>query len=169
MRRFLSLVFILLLALSGCGSHQKVSGYQLYFQTDPEAATHGAAISSQSYSGKGEPGVEELFSALMAGPTQSGLVSPFPQGVTLVSWELSDGLLTLNLSEQYGGLADVALTLADYCLVLTMSRLAGVESVQIQSDGHTYHSRSHQTMKADEVLTDQSLPEEVLQSSGEEN
>ena len=75
--------------------------------------------------------MEELFSALMNGPTQKGLVSPFPQGVTLVSWELSDGLLTLNLSEQYGGLADVSLTLADYCLVLTMSQLAGVESVQI--------------------------------------
>ena len=76
--------------------------------------------------------MEELFAALMAGPTQNGLVSPFPQGVTLLSWELSDGLLTLNLSEQYGGLADVSLALADYCLVLTMSQIAGVDSVQIR-------------------------------------
>ena len=87
----------------------------------------------------------------------------------LQSWELEDGLLTLNFSEQYGGLADISLTLADYCLVLTLSQVEGVDTVQIQSAGHTYHSRSHQTMKADEVLTDQSLPEEVLQSSGEEN
>lgn len=157
MRRTLSLLLLLLFLLSGCGSSRSSGGYQLYFQTDPEASTHGAAISSQSYSGKGEPGVEELFSALMAGPTQKGLITPFPQGVTLVSWELSDGLLTLNLSEQYGGLADVTLTLADYCLVLTMSQIAGVESVQIQSDGHTYHSRSHQTMTAQEAVLDPTL------------
>ena len=106
---------------------------------------------------------------LLAGPTQGGLVSPFPQGLSLQSWELEDGLLTLNFSEQYGGLADISLTLADYCLVLTLSQVEGVDTVQIQSAGHTYHSRSHQTMKADEVLTDQSLPEEVLHPSDEEN
>ena len=53
--------------------------------------------------------------------------------------------------------------------MLTLSQVEGVDTVQIQSAGHTYHSRSHQTMKADEVLTDQSLPEEVLRSSDEEN
>ena len=43
------------------------------------------------------------------------------------------------------------------------------QTLGVDFAGHTYHSRSHQTMKADEVLTDQSLPVEVLQSSGEEN
>lgn len=162
MRRACALLLVLLLALTACKTSFKNGGYQLYFRVDPESTTHGAAISSQAYPGKEEPGVEELFSALMNGPTQKGLVSPFPQGVTLVSWELSDGLLTLNLSEQYGGLADVSLTLADYCLVLTMSQLAGVESVQIQSDGHTYHSRSHQSMTAQEAILDPTLlPEQA--------
>ena len=156
MRRILSLL-LLLLVLSGCGASRSGEGFQLYFQTDPESSAHGTAISSQPYSGKGEPGVEELFAALMNGPTHKGLISPFPQGLSLVSWELSDGLLTLNLSEQYGGLADVSLTLADYCLVLTMSQIAGVESVQIQSDGHTYHSRSHQTMTSQEAVLDPTL------------
>lgn len=160
MRRIISLLLLLLLVLPGCRTSRNGEGFQLYFRTDPEATSHGAAISSQPYSGKGEPGVEELFSALMNGPTQKGLVSPFPQGVTLVSWELSDGLLTLNLSEQYGGLADISLTLADYCLVLTMSQIAGVESVQIQSDGHTYHSRSHQTMTFQEAVLDPTLTPE---------
>ena len=157
MRRFFALLLVLMLALSGCGGKSGGSGYQLYFWVDPETATHGPALAGQSWSGKGEPGVEELFAALMAGPTQKGLVSPFPQGASLIRWELSDGLLTLNLSEQYGGLADVSLTLADYCLVLTMSQLPGVESVQIQSDGHTYHSRSHQTMTPDEAVLDHTL------------
>ena len=163
MRRVFVLLLVLLLTLSGCKTSSKNGGYQLYFRVDPETATHGAAIAGQNYPGREEPGVEELFAALMAGPTQNGLVSPFPQGVTLLSWELSDGLLTLNLSEQYGGLADVSLALADYCLVLTMSQIAGVDSVQIQSDGHTYHSRSHQTMTSQEAVLDPAwLPQETL-------
>ena len=170
-RLLLSLVLALSLLLAGCGSSGESSGVLLYFCTDPNdhSQLHGPAIQSQPYAGPSGPGVEELVNALLAGPTQDGLVSPFPQGLSLQSWDLEDGLLNLNFSEQYGGLADISLTLADYCLVLTLSQVEGVDTVQIQSAGHTYHSRSHQTMKADEVLTDQSLPEEVLQSSGEEN
>ena len=167
----LSLVLALSLLLAGCGTGRESSGALLYFCTDPNdhSQLHGPAIQSQPYLGPSGPGVEELVSALLAGPTQDGLVSPFPQGLSLQSWALEDGLLTLNFSEQYGGLAEISLTLADYCLVLTLSQVEGVDTVQIQSAGHTYHSRSHQTMKADEVLTDQNLPEEVLHPSDEEN
>ena len=170
-RLLLSLAVSLALLLPRCGTGGENSGVLLYFCTDPNdhSQLHGPAIQSQPYLGPSGPGVEELVNALLAGPTQGGLVSPFPQGLSLQSWELEDGLLTLNFSEQYGGLADISLTLADYCLVLTLSQVEGVDTVQIQSAGHTYHSRSHQTMKADEVLTDQSLPEEVLHPSDEEN
>ena len=161
-RLLLSLVLALSLLLAGCGSSGESSGVLLYFCTDPNdhSQLHGPAIQSQPYAGPSGPGVEELVNALLAGPTQDGLVSPFPQGLSLQSWELEDGLLTLNFSEQYGGLADISLTLADYCLVLTMSQIAGVESVQIQSDGHTYHSRSHQTMTFQEAVLDPTLTPE---------
>ena len=43
-----------------------------------------------------------------------------------------------------------------------MSQIAGVDSVQIQSDGHTYHSRSHQTMTSQEAVLDPAwLPQET--------
>ena len=156
------------LFLSGCGSTKQNSGVLLYFCTGSQTH-HGPAIQSQPYSGPAGPGVEELVAALLAGPTQEGLVSPFPQGLSLQDWELADGLLTLNFSEQYGGLADVSLTLADYCLVLTLSQIEGVDTVQIQSAGHTYHSRSHQTLKPGEAVLDQTLPEEVLRAAGAES
>lgn len=158
MRRVLcALCLTAALALSGCGPSGGDSGVLLYFCTDAQTH-HGPAIQSQPYTGPSGPGVEELVNALLAGPTQDGLTSPFPQGLSLQSWELEDGLLTLNFSEQYGGLADISLTLADYCLVLTLSQVEGVDTVQIQSAGHTYHSRSHQTLKAEEALLDQTLP-----------
>ena len=153
-----------LLVMTGCQAAPPDSGVSLYFCTSREEH-HGPAIQSQPYLGPAGPGVEELVDALLAGPTQPGLVSPFPQGLSLQSWDLADGLLTLNFSEQYGGLADVSLTLADYCLVLTLSQVEGVDTVQIQSAGHTYHSRSHQTMKPEEAVLDQSLPEDAIQPS----
>ena len=169
MRRVLcALCLTAALALSGCGPSGGDSGVLLYFCTDAQTH-HGPAIQSQPYTGPSGPGVEELVNALLAGPTQDGLVSPFPQGLSLQSWTLEDGLLTLNFSEQYGGLSDISLTLADYCLVLTLSQVEGVDTVQIQSAGHTYHSRSHQTLKAEEALLDQTLPEEALQQTQEED
>ena len=169
MRRVLcALCLTAALALSGCGPSGGDSGVLLYFCTDAQTH-HGPAIQSQPYTGPSGPGVEELVNALLAGPTQDGLTSPFPQGLSLQSWELEDGLLTLNFSEQYGGLADISLTLADYCLVLTLSQVEGVDTVQIQSAGHTYPSRSHQTLKAEEALLDQTLPEEALQQTQEED
>ena len=154
----------LALSLSGCGGSGDSSGVLLYFCADPARGTpHGPAIRSQPYQGSGGAGVEELVDALLSGPTQGGLTSPFPEGLTLQGWSLEDGLLTLSLSEQYGGLADVSLTLADYCLVLTLSQVDGVDAVQIQSAGHTYHSRSHQTMQAEEAILDQ----EALSAPGD--
>ena len=115
-RMLLSLVLALSLLLAGCGTGGESSGVLLYFCTDPNdhSQLHGPAIQSQPYLGPSGPGVEELVSALLAGPTQDGLVSPFPQGLSLQSWALEDGLLTLNFSEQYGGLADISLTTAGW-------------------------------------------------------
>ena len=145
----------LALSLSGCGGSGDSSGVLLYFCADPARGTpHGPAIRSQPYQGPGGAGVEELVDALLSGPTQGGLTSPFPEGLTLQGWSLEDGLLTLSLSEQYGGLAD---------LVLTLSQVDGVDAVQIQSAGHTYHSRSHQTMQAEEAILDQ----EALSAPGD--
>ena len=99
-RTFLALAAALSLLLSSCGGGQRDDGVLLYFRTDPadQSQVHGPAIRSQPYTGPAGPGVEELVDALLAGPTQPGLVSPFPQGLSLQNWELADGLLTLNFS-----------------------------------------------------------------------
>ena len=159
----------LALSLSGCGGSGDSSGVLLYFCADPARGTpHGPAIRSQPYQGPGGAGVEELVDALLSGrdalavmPTGAGKSLCYQ--LPLQGWSLEDGLLTLSLSEQYGGLADVSLTLADYCLVLTLSQVDGVDAVQIQSAGHTYHSRSHQTMQAEEAILDQ----EALSAPGD--
>ena len=95
---------------------------------------------------------EELLRALLLGPKSEGLVSPFPKGVYPGRIDRVGGTVTVRLSEAYSGLSDMALTLADYSIVLTLSQLEGVEAVEIQTAGYPTDYRSHQTLKVEEAL-----------------
>lgn len=154
----LALALILALALSACASREEAEqgGIRLWFPVDDSTAGygHGPALSSQPYEGEAPPQPEALLSALLAGPTQEGLRSPFPRGVALRQCAMDDeqpGVLLVNLSEQYGALTDVSLTLADYCIVLTLSQAEGVEIVEIAAEGRRVSYRSHQQLAAREA------------------
>ena len=164
MKKRVCLALLLVLFLSACGSgkpEQPEDGLVLWFRADTEA-NHGPALAKQPYEGEAEP--EDLLAALLAGPTQEGCVSPFPRGVSLVRCQWDEelpGTLTVDLSEQYGALADVSLTLADYCIVLTLSQVKGVEGVEINSAGHSISYRSHQLLSAEEAVLWDDLAEEA--------
>lgn len=158
MRRWLVLLLALALLAAGAGCAREMAGaekegaYLLYFPVDSNQDVYGSALDTQPYGGEAEPGVESLMAALLQGPTQDGLISPFPRNVSLIGWEWKeDGVLHITLSEQYGDLADISLTLADYCIVLTLSQLQGVEGVEIQSHGYSVNYRSHQLLRPEEA------------------
>lgn len=143
------LLVLLLVLLGSCSAPPAGRGdYQLYFTS---TAVQGPALLSEPYEGQETPGAAELLAALLDGPTQEGHASPFPPGVTLREWRLEEGVLTVNLSEQYGGLTDISLTLADYCIVLTLGQLEGVEAVEITVADRTVGYRSHPLLRPDEV------------------
>ena len=154
--RTLAALLAALLLLAACGGREdrEEQDFVLYYLLEGEPV-HGSALDWEPYPGEADPGPEELLTALLAGPTQEGLTSPFPRGVSLLSWDWDEeepGVLRITLSELYGALTDISLTLADYCIVLTLSQLEEVEGVEIRSGGHSAGYRSHQTLRADEVL-----------------
>ena len=131
---------------------EHTEGPVLWFCTGGER-DHGPALSPQPYQGEMTP--EALLSALLAGPEQAGLVSPFPRGVAMQQWSWDEerpGVLLVDLSEQYGALADVSLSLADYSIVLTLSQAEGVEEVEITAGGRRVSYRSHQVLSAQEAV-----------------
>lgn len=155
MRRFaLCALAALTLWTAGAGCAQTdqdgQGDYVLYFAVDG-SLRHGSALAAQPYDAAADPDPGDLLQALLDGPTQEGLVSPFPRGVSLNRWEREEGTVTVTLSEQYSGLTDISLTLADYCIVLTLCQLEGVESVEIVSAGHSANYRSHQTLRPEEA------------------
>jgi len=163
-KRCLFLLFLLTLPLwSGCGVESPVpeAEYSLYFLVSDaamEAAPHGPALGMQPWESEEEPGPSELLQALLEGPKQEELKSPFPKGVKLRSWTWSPeqaGQIQVRLTEQYSGLSDISLTLADYCIVLTLSQLDEVEAVEIISAGHSVNYRRQQVLtEAEALLTD---------------
>ena len=173
------LVFALLMVLPGCGRKEQEpeGGIQLYFLKDSGESTGsfvpGAALGTQSFDAAActqshregscpNPGC--LLAALLAGPESAGLRTPFPRNTSMKSWnwdEEETGHLRVVMSEHYSGLTDIALTLADYCIVLTLSQLEGVEGVEIRSGGYGSDYRSHQLLQAEEVLLADRLIEQV--------
>ena len=142
----------------GCGKEPEPAegAYMLYFLSGSD---RGPALTGQAWQPDGEdaePG--EMLRALLGGPEEEGLRSPFPRGVAMRTCSFDpdeEGLLRVWLTEQYSGLSDISLTLADYCIVLTLSQLDGVEAVEIISGSHSVNYRSHQILSAEEaVLTD---------------
>lgn len=101
-----------------------------------ENGTEGAALTPEFRSLPQEKAEgEALLELLLIGPEESGLSSPFPQGTTLKSLHLDGDLALVDLSEAYGGLSGVDLTLADGCITLTLCQLPGVDRVYLTVEG----------------------------------
>ena len=149
-KRFLALLCVLLLLLSACAAPEGEDGWKLYF---PAASyLDGPALVPQPLGLEETPGPEELIRCLLAGPEGDKLYNPFPRGVSLRSWYLENDILHINLSEQYGGLSGMALTLADYSIALTLCQLPGVEGVSITVENDPMPFRYRQILSPDDVL-----------------
>lgn len=156
-----ALLCALLLLLTACGGgakHEEAGGYQVYFATpqveEGDSRLEDAALESEL---RRIPENADVLSALveclLSGPISDGLVSPFPQGVRqLEPPTLEDGVCRVNLSEKYGGLSGVALTVADYCIALTLCQAPGVEGVVIDVEGEPLSYRDYDVLHESDVI-----------------
>ena len=153
MRRYLSALLCALLAaaaFSGCAAPgaEVESGPVLWFAGDTSqwsAAT--SAVGAEPYGG--DMTAEDMMSALLAGPRDGELLSPFPPGTRLLDCSLESGTLRLDLSAEYGTLTGVDLTLADYCIAMTVGQLPGVERVTVTVEGRPLAQRYSQAFSGE--------------------
>lgn len=162
MRKRLSLLLILLLALPGCsgGSQQpERTAYELYYQeADLTCSAGDGAFRTESIYLYGAETMtsrqlaEALVNELLKGPADETLKSPVPAGTTLLSLELAGGLAKVDLSASYNTLSGVALTLADSAIAMTLSQVPEISSVQITVRGRELAYRERQVLSIREVL-----------------
>ena len=150
MKRFLLPVLACLLLLNAAGcvrAGREGPAYAVYYLS--EAVDRDLALTPEERTlPEGMDPVEGLLTLLLEGPESEELTSPIPAGVTLRSWRLEDGVLTVDFSARYAALSGVALTLADYSVVSTLCQVEGVDAVEITADGDYLTYRDHQRMTA---------------------
>ena len=156
------LLCVLVLLGAGCMARKSQDAprvYELYFRVaDLENAAGGDAIAAE-FSGisldaemESETLVETLMKALLAGPSGEKLASPFPGNAKLQSVRISAGRAIVDMSTAYGTMSGVELSMADYCIALTLTQIPEVRSVTITVNGRALAHRSAQTFTAREVL-----------------
>ena len=160
MRKWFSLM-LALLCLTGCApmgqpGEQPVGEYGLWFAvgTGRESADHHAVVEFEARPWEELPSAESLMNSLLAGPESSALSSPFPAGVAVLDLETDDasGTVLVNLSEQYGSLSGIDLTVADYCIVMTLCQIPQISCVRVLVEGEPIPYRNRQNMKSTDLL-----------------
>lgn len=163
MRRGITRLAALMLALcllAGCGAAQsgEGDGLRLYYPVPLEEHPGGDAISSVTVDWDTLPQedraaqAEAVLALLMGGCQEERFQSPVPSGTSLHSVEVKGGTAWVDFSGSYGQLSGMALTIADYCVALSLTQLEGVYAVRITVNGQELAYRDSNLFLASDVL-----------------
>lgn len=169
MKRSIALLAAVLLLLAACAApaEEPAGGaYELYYAARLNGSGGGDALTvretrvADDASLSTEQLAERLVTALLQGPGDAFALSPFPGGTTLQKLTVAGGRATVDLSAQYARLSNVDLSIADYCLTLTLTQLDGVYAVRVTANGRELPYRKTQLLTAADVLL--STDEDVI-------
>ena len=156
----LLLALLGLAILSGCtrGEEEK-SGLTLYYLSDylgDDSMNGGDAIAAVTVDMEGlddmdtEEGAMWILEQLCQ---DSGTyISPLPDGVRVNSVSMQGRRIYVDFSGVYGNLTGIDLSLADFCVTLSLCQLEGVASVTITSNGRTLSLRDSQVLMEQDVV-----------------
>ncbi len=141
-----------LICLSGCSKNaEKNNAIQVYFLSAADLLS-GSAIDSETQTCT-ELTVPAVMEKLLQSPKDTTRLTEFaPSGTELLGWSVTDGVANVNLSENFGQLTGINLTKAEYCIVLTLTQLDGIDSVFITVGGKTLPGAAANALCADDIL-----------------
>lgn len=164
MRRFLSclMAVLMLLSLCACAATTSESGevLALYYRSDLVEARGGDAITSVPVAwdnlpeGDKQQQAEAVLHLLLGECTEKGFKSPLPSGTKLQSCTVTGSTAAVDFSAAYGQLSDMDLTIADYCVTLSLTQIPGIYTVRITVNGSELAYRdTNRFMAGDALLT----------------
>lgn len=162
MRKVAGLLLALLLGLTACAIPQEPSGeeegYLLYYLAETDEAKGGDLIRSSyeqldlAENASLEEQAAAVVERLIAGSRDESLRSPLPGGISLLSLTIQDRRATVDLSGGFARLSGVELTLADYCLTLSLTALEGISAVAVTAQGREVGQQPKQIFYERDVL-----------------
>lgn len=159
MRKVISLILTLVMALSlfGCAAQEETvtEGLRLYGVNDAESRLGGDVVKAtvvpwEELPEEREAQVTAVMERMLL--SREDYLSPLPAGTMLRSARVSGSTAYVDLSGAYGQLSDIALTIADYCITLSLTQLTGVYAVRITAEGRELPYRDKQVFLAGDVL-----------------
>ena len=152
-----ALLLALALLLTACAGGDITSEQvHLFYAARTETARGGDAITSIKAR---IPGWADMTTNERAEQVLERLLSGAAQGV---GCEVVGGTASVDFSAPYGELSGMALTIADYCVTLSLTQIPGIYAVRITVDGEELPHRDTQIFRPSDVLL--SSEEDVVRS-----
>ncbi len=163
----LLLLVFMLPCLFACAREEITYPVAYHYLRAPEPngeIDHGSAdsvIAPEIREGDGHQGDYNYFLDIyLLGPLDRDFRSPYPVGTSLKGFTWEDGAATVLLSDHFGSLSGIDLTLACGCLTLTVMDLTGADTVTITAEDTLLDGKESVTMdRGNLFLTDDTTPE----------
>lgn len=124
-----------------------------YKVSDDHYGAAAGAIEYELYDAEGhETNYDRILTVYFQGPQSGSLVAPFPKATGLRGVWLDGGTMHIDLSDDFGLLSGIDLTLACSCITMTCLQFPGVEAVTIRSLGRLLENKDSITMNADSLI-----------------
>lgn len=149
--------------LSGCAmvqqaAEESANTFDLYFAADLDESLGGDAIAAVPTVIEGSQNMaplalaEAIVERLLEGPRDQRMATVIPKGTTLLGIELDGGHAYVDLSGTYSTLSGIQLTMADYCLTLSLTQISGIDVVSVTVRGRELAYRDSQNFRDQDVL-----------------
>jgi len=156
------LTLVLLATAVGCGVAGQLSAEEnslhLYYPTLLDYSQGADAIAYVDVNWEKLPQNDkqaqaETILAMLMGECQEGeFRSPIPAGTSLLSCTIAGSTVSVDFSNAYGQLSGMALTIADYCVALSLTQIPGIYSARITVSGRELAYRDTNRFMASDVL-----------------
>ena len=139
MKRILC-VLLLILLLSGCSQPQEeppkqTEAVDFYYSGVLGEFSSAAVLPESRNLETTKLTLEELIDLYLKGPVSEGLRSPFPAGTVLEDLYMKDQVAYLTFNDAYAELTGIGLTLANACMVYTLTQFPDVDGVCLRTTG----------------------------------
>ena len=162
MRRWIAACLALVTVLcSGCAAAAKApegATLGVYYAAEPEDVPGGdiLAVARVAWEEQSNHSTQrqarEALELLLGGCQVQGFASPLPAGTQLLGCTVSGSTAEVDFSAAYGQLSGMNLTIADYCVTLTLTQIEPIRLVRILVNGQPLSYRKSSTLLAGDAL-----------------
>lgn len=163
MKRFLLILLagLMLWSVTGCAAAKEPpegDTLGIYYAADPQTVRGGDILTAVQVDWSEQSGLSaqeqgrRALELLLGECREEGFVSPIPRGTQLLSCTVDGGRAEVDFSAAYGQLSGMKLSIADYCVTLTLTQIGGIYAVHILVNGRELAYRKNSTFLASDAL-----------------